>query len=436
MVQTKALMPETFKCPSCSAPLDFEGSTIQKCVFCGSSVIVPGEVFQRPNAQDVITIDLSAFTGKARKAAEIQRLIRAGKKIEAIKLYRETFGVGLKEAKDAVDKMQHGEGVDLSSAKGWNIPAAPTEITHGIRNFLLVIAGLIIVFGGFTFLAIFLAGKISDDPISALSSATMTEASEKNTVNTMLKLGGEGTGAGKFKDNRTVAVDGDGNIYSGNYEGGKIQVFDKNGKFLREIFSDKSGYIKSLAASRSGVIYVVNSDGIFAFNGKTGTALRQIKKNRIESVALTPDGKIAALVEDDIFIFDDNFREISKIKKANELASAAFGFDAITVGGGGEIYAVDQKTGDLCKFSSEGKFLNRIPTGLRRPQGIAINSSGTIFLSDVSAIHAIDETGKELLKFRPPDLETAQAFGITFDVDGALYVASRPFVMKYEFVKK
>lgn len=34
---------------------------------------------------------------------EIAAAIRAGRKIEAIKLYREAHGVGLKEAKDAVD---------------------------------------------------------------------------------------------------------------------------------------------------------------------------------------------------------------------------------------------------------------------------------------------------------------------------------------------
>lgn len=35
----------------------------------------------------------------------IVELVIAGKKIEAIKLYREVHGVGLKEAKDAVDKI-------------------------------------------------------------------------------------------------------------------------------------------------------------------------------------------------------------------------------------------------------------------------------------------------------------------------------------------
>ncbi|MEU6140230.1 ribosomal protein L7/L12 [Streptomyces sp. NPDC047081] len=38
-------------------------------------------------------------------SAEVADLVRAGKKIEAIKMYREATGVGLKEAKDAVEKL-------------------------------------------------------------------------------------------------------------------------------------------------------------------------------------------------------------------------------------------------------------------------------------------------------------------------------------------
>jgi ribosomal protein L7/L12 len=38
--------------------------------------------------------------------AEIEAAIRAGRKIEAIKLYRETYGTDLKSAKDAVDALQ------------------------------------------------------------------------------------------------------------------------------------------------------------------------------------------------------------------------------------------------------------------------------------------------------------------------------------------
>lgn len=41
-------------------------------------------------------------------AANVQALLREGKKLEAIKLYREQSGLGLKEAKDAVEAMELG----------------------------------------------------------------------------------------------------------------------------------------------------------------------------------------------------------------------------------------------------------------------------------------------------------------------------------------
>ncbi|MCX5537581.1 ribosomal protein L7/L12 [Streptomyces sp. NBC_00006] len=39
----------------------------------------------------------------------VRALVRDGKKIEAIKAYREATGVGLKEAKDEVDRIESGQ---------------------------------------------------------------------------------------------------------------------------------------------------------------------------------------------------------------------------------------------------------------------------------------------------------------------------------------
>jgi len=44
-------------------------------------------------------------TGQAPTDDDVKRLVETGQKIEAIKLYREIHHVGLKEAKDEVDKM-------------------------------------------------------------------------------------------------------------------------------------------------------------------------------------------------------------------------------------------------------------------------------------------------------------------------------------------
>jgi large subunit ribosomal protein L7/L12 len=43
-------------------------------------------------------------------------LVRSGKKIEAIKIYRQRMGVGLKEAKDAVEALERGEPVPVPRA--------------------------------------------------------------------------------------------------------------------------------------------------------------------------------------------------------------------------------------------------------------------------------------------------------------------------------
>jgi ribosomal protein L7/L12 len=45
--------------------------------------------------------------------SEITELLRQGKKIAAIKLYRETTGVGLAQAKDQVEAIERGESPAL-----------------------------------------------------------------------------------------------------------------------------------------------------------------------------------------------------------------------------------------------------------------------------------------------------------------------------------
>lgn len=44
---------------------------------------------------------------KEKNEAELRRLLGADRKIEAIKCYREFYGVGLKEAKDAVELIEN-----------------------------------------------------------------------------------------------------------------------------------------------------------------------------------------------------------------------------------------------------------------------------------------------------------------------------------------
>lgn len=60
-------------------------------------------------------------------SGEVQDLLRAGKKIEAIKRYRELTGQGLKESKDAVEAMEQGQAVEVREKP----PASPARTITG-----------------------------------------------------------------------------------------------------------------------------------------------------------------------------------------------------------------------------------------------------------------------------------------------------------------
>jgi ribosomal protein L7/L12 len=65
----------------------------------------------------------------------IQNAIRAGQKIEAIKLYREKTGLGLKEAKDAIDAMMTDKAPPPSPVAFANVDEA---IDNALRNDQLI----------------------------------------------------------------------------------------------------------------------------------------------------------------------------------------------------------------------------------------------------------------------------------------------------------
>ena len=81
---------------NCSSCAHRNPDDVERCVECGTLLDAP-EVQPTgiPSALE----------------AELISTVKAGRRIEAIKLYRERTGAGLKEARDAVDKLAGREGV-------------------------------------------------------------------------------------------------------------------------------------------------------------------------------------------------------------------------------------------------------------------------------------------------------------------------------------
>jgi sugar lactone lactonase YvrE len=440
------IMTETFKCPSCNAPLEFEGKMMQKCKFCGSNVIVPSGAIQNSNQfggfGEMNFGDFSSLTGKALKIAEIQQLLQAGNKIMAIKVFRETFGVGLKEAKDAVEAMERGEGIDIS---GMRVQTTHTQMSPqnvaAMKNVgkavggsllitFLVTAGLIV---GAIILVFYLVSSSTNRTVNRPFAANDTKIATSSPAKSqlaeeILRFGGKGNGAGKFEDNRHVAVDGSGKIYSSDYQGGKIQVFDASGKYLSQWIVDPKMNLYELCADRKGNVYVLNNKGIYVYKGESGELVNKLESYSYRGMTLTLDGKIVTIKDKGFAILDGNLKLIQEFKDAAERANTTFGFESVAVDGDNRIYAVDRQKGDICKFSADGKFLNRFNAKATiSPSSIAVDNKGRIFASDVSEINVFDADGTFI-----NSIPEKQAFGMVFNDADELFVATRPFVVKYK----
>jgi len=111
-------MPTTLNCPTCGAPLNYDGGPDRsiRCSHCGNTVIVPEEFQHTPDPSPAAPkqLDLSTLLAQAGQWGDLAQLVKDGRKIEAIKLYRELTGVGLKEAKDAIEELEAGRMVTFA----------------------------------------------------------------------------------------------------------------------------------------------------------------------------------------------------------------------------------------------------------------------------------------------------------------------------------
>ena len=69
------------------------------------------------------------------KLDQVRKLVAAGRLIDAIKLYREATGLGLKEAKDAIDRVAAGRSLEADVAARDTVQAV-VEIDGEVKKLL------------------------------------------------------------------------------------------------------------------------------------------------------------------------------------------------------------------------------------------------------------------------------------------------------------
>jgi tripartite motif-containing protein 71 len=202
-----------------------------------------------------------------------------------------------------------------------------------------------------------------------------------------------GRGDGEIVWPTAVAVDRDGNVYVADEDRNDIQVFDRDGTFLRRWGGPGSGpgqfnHPAGLAIDRDGNVLVAD-----ALN------------NRIQR--LTPDGQF--------------------LGSWGEAGGGRGQFNmpwGVAVDREGRVYVADWRNGRVQQFDADGTYLASFGDQpgegrLDRPAGVAVDSVGNLYVSDF---------GQDVVQVYEPDgrhLTTLRGDG-TISKWGATYVAADP----------
>lgn len=380
-------MLKTFDCPKCGAPVNYEQDVVganltARCSYCNSSLSVPDE--RRGVPAHVVNIDLRNTGAKATKWLVILVLIPV---------------VG-------------------------------------------VLIG-VIALGGF--LAPLLRGgsNTTNDKKTIIPTwpnipATKEKGSE--ATKPLLSFGSEGIGPGMFKDARSIAVDGSGKIYVGEYIGGRIQVFDPSGKFLTQWTVDPKMPLRGMAADRKGTVYIVQRGRITRYEGETGKLLGEMAYaggSGFDDLNAAADGGFVAAWysnRDDIVRFNSAGEVTRTIRAAISSTSGDSELNTrVAIDGLGNIYALGSFNNAVFKFAPDGKFLTRFGDAgneagqFRAAFAIAVDGKGHVYVSDIKGIQVFDSNGRYLKVFKSDGL----AFDMEINDNNEMFIAARNKVLKY-----
>ena len=301
---------------------------------------------------------------------------------------------------------------------------------------LAVGAGIVAMIAGLT--PLFLAKKVEPSRVASIPGGGTRP--EPSIATVALKFGNEGIGPGMFTDARSIAVDGAGNIYVGEYSGGRIQVFDSEGKFVTQWIANAKMPLRGLAADRKGNVYVVQSGNIQKFEGLSGKPLGELSYGEgwgFDDIVATPDGGLTAAWyknRDDIVRFDAGGHTVRTIKAAISSITEHSELDTrIAEDGVGNIYARGRFNNAVFKFGRDGKYINKFGSAgdkagqFQAPVAIAVDGKGRVFVADMKGIQMFDSDGRYLELFKP---DNGHASGMIFDDKGELLVVDRTKVMK------
>ncbi len=390
-------MTQTFECPNCRAALEVDPdntATSVKCKYCLSTVVVP-ETLRKQDRQPSlqrIEVNLSNLAGAGSAYSGAEYPSRTGRRL-----------LGCVAA-----------AIVLFALAATLIP--------------VLLGGSLLSLG---------TGRAEDLLGTALPGANLLATSLPGATSTpglaqlAFQFGGqEGTGPGFFNDTRRIGVDSSGRIYTGDYSGGRIQVFDAAGSFLATWNAGSDLYMSAMAVDPQGRLYVIDGNDVKAFDGMTGAPL--------PALALPPDGggtfgysRLATAADGSLVVASEE--RILRLDAQGQLtldapidSAIASTFQEMAVDGAGNIYLLGNDAVHI--FNSSGQFLDRIgsqgdaPDQFQTsPTALAVDGGGRIFAADFDGIKVFEAGGRYLGLIEMDGVP----FGMVFNNQNELLVMDR-----------
>lgn len=388
---------QVFACPSCGASLSVdEGEKQVKCQFCGNTVIVPRELRPEPPSRPTIVYRAGA------------RPRSSGAPIAALALGL-LFTIAL-------------AGFILFINLRSVSPVDTVSIISTVQSVSTVIVSTV------------------EFSVTSVQTLIPVHTPRPGFAEVVLTFGGEGTGAGLFDDARSIALDGEGNIYVAEYSTGRVQKFDAEGEFVTSWIAEGDTPLRGMAADHAGHVFVVRRGAILKYDGATGELLDKIQgDDYFDDVAVLPGGGLVAASyrnRDDIVWLNSDGEVVSRLKEAIRGQTGDSELNTrVAVDGLGNIYALGQFNNAVFIFDPEGKFVSKFgsdgdePGQFRAPGTIAVDSQSRVYVSDIKGIQVFAADGRYLRVFVPPN--RAFVFGMTFNDRNELFGVAGDEVFKF-----
>jgi ribosomal protein L7/L12/DNA-binding beta-propeller fold protein YncE len=235
------------------------------------------EAFERsgflPTPQTPLTAQVSVALGHVSVIDQVRALAQQGNIIDAAALYQQHFGVSYREARQAV------EALTSSAQEVVPVPVKQGAVAAATASGCCFPIALVIFILLITAIPILFGLAQPGGPLAE----PWAKLNPFDKARLVLAFGEEGIGAGLLNDPRYLAVDGEGYFYVANFDDGRVQRFDPNGQYqsmwqMTNEDGDDEVYIRAIAADRAGRVYVAKDGEIWIYEGQSGQLLGQLPK--------------------------------------------------------------------------------------------------------------------------------------------------------------